>query len=69
MRDPCNPVARRAAQLARQLARQLDPPFCGVTPDGATWPVCALGPHQDGEHESADYHWADDGPAILKEQG
>lgn len=66
MRDPNNPVARRAAELAQELADL--GPFCGATPDGAPWPVCALGPHDGGDHESADFRWADGGPAILKEQ-
>jgi hypothetical protein len=41
-------------------------PFCQATPEGASWPVCALNKHDDDNHESADYRWAGSAPAVLK---
>jgi hypothetical protein len=41
--------------------------YCKSTPIGEKWPICNLYVNHPAEwHESADYKWKTDGPAIMK---
>lgn len=51
-----------------KTAAQIDEDnYCDSSPIGEKWPICNLSKGHPAEwHESFDYKWKTDGPAILK---